>query len=306
MNDAMSVETKVEVFGLAGGMLSSTSGSAGVLGLAGGVLSSTSGSAGVLGLAGGVLSSTFGSAGVLGLASGVLSSTSGSACMLGLAGGVLSSTSGSACMLGLAGGVLSSTSGSACISFSFSFVFFVSSAVALVATALVATALVAAACDTAARDATSTEVLATLALAPTSGDGASGGNPPKKTGQAVGLPEGQVAADCQQLSGTAEHELAAMPTTTEVLATLALAPTSGDGASRGPPPRKGGQAALFDNLPEGPAAADCQQPGGTAEHEPATMHLHDPFLLSAPQDGRILPLHARSMVPSAKNCAALL
>ena len=117
---------------------------------------------------------------------------------------------------------------------------------------------------------TTTEVLATLALAPTSGDGASRGLPPTKRGQAAlfaNLPEGPAAADCQQPGGTAEliDEPAAMPMTTEVLATLTLVPTSGDGASRGLPPRKGGQAALFANLPEGPAAADCQQPGGTAE-----------------------------------------
>ena len=115
---------------------------------------------------------------------------------------------------------------------------------------------------------------------------------------------GSVAADCQQPGGTAKliDEPVAMPTTTEVQAILALVLTSGDGASRGLPPKKTGQAV---GLSEEPVVADCQQPGGTAEHEPAAMHLCDPFLLSAPQDSRILPLHARNMVPSAKNCAVL-
>jgi hypothetical protein len=130
-----------------------------------------------------------------------------------------------------------------------------------------------------------TEVLATLALAPTSGDGASRGIPPRKGGQAAlfdNLPEGPAAADCQQPGGTAEliDEPAAMPTTTEVLATLALAPTSGDGASGGIPPKKKGQAALFANLPEKIAAlvlsqAMSQQPSGAAGllDEPAAVPL---------------------------------
>jgi hypothetical protein len=103
-----------------------------------------------------------------------------------------------------------------------------------------------------------TEVHAILALAPTSGDGALRGLPPRKTGQAVSLPEEPVAADCQQPGGTAGllDEPAAMPMTTEVQATLALAPTSVDGASSGLPSRKEGQA---ECLPEEQVAADCQQ-----------------------------------------------
>ena len=107
--------------------------------------------------------------------------------------------------------------------------------------------------------ATSTKVHATLALVPTSGDGASSGLPSREEGQAACLPEEEVAADCQQLDGTADliDKPAAMPTTTEVHTTLTLAPTSGDGASRGLLPRKGGRAALFDCLPGEEVAADC-------------------------------------------------
>ena len=73
-----------------------------------------------------------------------------------------------------------------------------------------------------------------------------------------------LAADCQQLDGTAGllDEPTAMPTTTEVHATvLALAPTSGDGASSGLPSRKEGQA---ECLPEEQVAAESQQLKRTA------------------------------------------
>ena len=135
---------------------------------------------------------------------------------------------------------------------------------------------------------TTTEAQATvLAFAPSSGDGASSGLPSRKEGQAECLPEEWVAAESQQLNGTAGllDEPTAMPTTTEVPATvLAFAPTSGDGASSGLPSRKEEQL---------------------LGHEHAPSRLRDPFLLSTLQNGRILPRHARSMVPSARNCAAL-
>jgi hypothetical protein len=55
-------------------------------------------------------------------------------------------------------------------------------------------------------------------------------------------------ATSQQLSGTAGllDDPAAVPTSTKVHTTIALAPTSGDGRSSGIQPMKRGQAGLFD------------------------------------------------------------